>query len=328
MTSFCETCRDMTEVTIKEQKKSKIIKGKNVTYNAKVAYCNKCNNEVFVSNIRDYNIEKLDFAYRKLQKLITIPEIQSILERYNIGKRPLSLLLNWGEGTLTRYLNGDIPTKQYSDTLYKLKDYKVMEELLESGKDRITQRAYEVSKAAISGYKKELVNGGDKIDNIVRYIILLCVEITPLALQKLLYYAQGFYMAFNGTFLFDEDCEAWVHGPVYRNIYKEYKCFGFDPIDDDIESQNYRLNQIEAEVLERICLYFGCYSGKVLEKMTHVESPWKNARKGLDENEGSDRVITKEAILEYFDNIREKYNMLNVSDIKDYSDDLFNKIYN
>ena len=33
-------------------------------------------------------------------------------------------------------------------------------------------------------------------------------------LQKLLYYAQAWYLAFEDTPLFDEDFEAWVHGPT------------------------------------------------------------------------------------------------------------------
>ncbi|MEG1410368.1 MAG: DUF4065 domain-containing protein [Terrisporobacter sp.] len=29
-----------------------------------------------------------------------------------------------------------------------------------------------------------------------------------------------------GTNLFKEDCEAWVHGPVYKVVYEEYKEYG------------------------------------------------------------------------------------------------------
>ena len=38
--------------------------------------------------------------------------------------------------------------------------------------------------------------------------------ITPLKLQKLLYFAQGNYLAKYNMPLFDEDFEAWIHGPV------------------------------------------------------------------------------------------------------------------
>jgi hypothetical protein len=45
-----------------------------------------------------------DKAFREQTKLITVPIIENILDKYDIGKRPLSLLMGWGEGTLTRYL--------------------------------------------------------------------------------------------------------------------------------------------------------------------------------------------------------------------------------
>ena len=37
------------------------------------------------------------------------------MSKYNIGKRPLSLLLDWGELTITRYLKGMPPKKEYLD---------------------------------------------------------------------------------------------------------------------------------------------------------------------------------------------------------------------
>lgn len=47
--------------------------------------------------------------------------------------------------------------------------------------------------------------------------------ITNLKLQKLLYYAQGYFLAKKDIPLFDEDFLAWEHGPVIRKIYNIYK---------------------------------------------------------------------------------------------------------
>ena len=72
--------------------------------------------------------------------------MELILKKYDIGKRPLSLLLGWGESTLTRYLDGDIPTKQYSNTLKKiLNNPDDMKDLLEKNKDNIKDVAYRKS---------------------------------------------------------------------------------------------------------------------------------------------------------------------------------------
>ena len=47
--------------------------------------------------------------------------------------------------------------------------------------------------------------------------------ISNLKLQKLLYYAQGCYLAIKGKPLFFEKILAWAHGPVVNEVYQEYK---------------------------------------------------------------------------------------------------------
>ena len=49
------------------------------------------------------------------EEVISIPEIAAILNNYRIGKKPLAKLLGWGETTIIRYMDGDVPTKEYSD---------------------------------------------------------------------------------------------------------------------------------------------------------------------------------------------------------------------
>jgi putative zinc finger/helix-turn-helix YgiT family protein len=329
MKGFCEKCRDTVEYSVKTVDKEKEIKGKVLKYVGKVAYCNECKEEIFVPEIRDYNLSKLDAAYRESENLIRVADIEKILEKYDIGKRPLSLLLGWGEVTLTRYVDGDTPSKPYSDMLKCiLEDKKHYLEILEKNKDSISPIAYRKSKAAVERMSVTTGNEISKLESGVRYLLMQTSEITPLALQKLLYFAQGFQKAFADIFIFEEDCEAWMHGPVYRNIYEKYKCYGFNPIEEkDLSFENINLSEDEKELLDHIILYFGCYSGKVLESMTHLEKPWRVARSGLKDWESSDRIIEKEEISSYFNSVKEKYKMLNLSDIKDYSKDLFNKLY-
>lgn len=332
MLGFCVECRDMVEYHIKEKKMTKNIKGKEIEYVGKTAFCIECKSEMFVAEIRDYNLMMLDEAFRKKEDLITVPEMEFILEKYNIGKRPLSLLLGWGELTLTRYLDGDIPTRQYSETLRKiLNEPGYMKELLEKNKESLTKIAYKRCSEALENVEDNEpldFSSPNKIDHVVKYLLMSCSDITPLALQKLLYYAQAFFKIFTGEYLFSNDCEAWVHGPVYANVYHKYKNYGCAPIGNySDEWIGIELTRLEKEVLDSIVRNFGCYSGKILEKMTHVETPWSHTRMGLEENESSNRIIEKELIEKYFSDIKLKHNMLNISDIRDYSTDLFNKLY-
>ena len=128
--------------------------------------------------------------------------------------------------------------------------------------------------------------------------------------------------------MFEEDCEAWIHGPVYRNVYDKYRGYGYNPIEEkELIFEDVNLTEDEKELLDHIVLYFGCYSGKILENMTHSEEPWRVTRRGLMDWETSDRVIEKTEMESYFNSVKAKYKMLNLTDIKDYSKDLFSKLY-
>lgn len=127
-----------------------------------------------------------------------------------------------------------MPTKQYSEILTRIHDDpKYYSEILEAGKGRLKAiSAYEKSKKAVDVllFSTSDTSNETKISFAIKYLLNQCGDITPLALQKALYYIQGFYNAFYNDFIFSEDCEAWVHGPVYRDIYFRYRDYHFDPI--------------------------------------------------------------------------------------------------
>lgn len=70
-------------------------------------------------------------------------------------------------------------------------------------------------------------------------------------------------------------------------------------------------------------LLFGCYSGNVLREMTHLTNPWKDVRKGLTDEEYSERIIDKKSIDDYFKTICKTYHISSLEDIKEYSLNLF-----
>src|SRR3954447_8990596 len=54
--------------------------------------------------------------------------------------------------------------------------------------------------------------------------------LTNMALQKVLYFADGEYIAKERRRLFDDRIEAWEYGPVVPTVYHEFKRFGGQPI--------------------------------------------------------------------------------------------------
>lgn len=98
------------------------LKDKKYSYIGKKATCVDCGSEIYVAEVNDFNLKSLYDVYRQENNIISLEMILDIPKKYSIGKRPLSLLLGWGESTFSRYCDGDMPTKQYSETLKKIYD--------------------------------------------------------------------------------------------------------------------------------------------------------------------------------------------------------------
>ena len=115
--------------------------------------------------------------------------------------------------------------------------------------------------------------------------------ITNLKLQKLLYYAQGCYLALTDTPLFKENLLAWEHGPVVNEIYQKYKGTGANGIKyEDTFSEH--IDDQTQNILKQVYEVFGSYSAWALRNKTHQEAPWLNT----DRNE----IISLELIKSYF----------------------------
>lgn len=123
--------------------------------------------------------------------------------------------------------------------------------------------------------------------------------ITPLKLQKILYYSQGYYLAKYGKPLFKEDFQAWAHGPVNPGVYEKYKDYHYSSIDYPNEIV-VEFDSETANFLSSIWNVFGIFDGKYLESLTHNETPWIEARKGYEPGEKCEVVITKKAMQKFF----------------------------
>ena len=326
--TFCEECRNDVEFTTASVPMTGTIKGKEYHYTGTEARCSDCGNLVFVPEISDDNLRSLYNVFREENGIVSLDVICAIPEKYDIGKRPLSLLLGWGELTFSRYCDGDIPTRQYSDILQRIyNEPQFYSELLEANKANLkSQRTYEKTRRAVDALLSVDAPSNSKINTVIQYLLYQCEDITPLALQKALYYIQGFHFAFYRTFLFPEDCQAWTHGPVYRDIYFRYRDYRFDPIEKTTTFDTSVFSASEKAICDSVINNLCCYSGKILERFTHNEAPWLTTRGDLPDSAPSDRIIEKSVIGAYFDAVKAKYNMVNPRDIKDYAQDMFHQI--
>ena len=134
--------------------------------------------------------------------------------------------------------------------------------------------------------------------NVAKYILSLSDPdegdiISPLKLQKLLYYAQGFSLAIYDRAIFSEDVMAWNHGPVVREVYREYRDYGSAhiPPPEDYDPEDI-LSTEEQELLNDVYTAYGQYSAWRLSAMTHEEPPWRDTER--------DFTISHDKLKEYF----------------------------
>ena len=141
-----------------------------------------------------------------------------------------------------------------------------------------------------------------KVQDIADYFIWLANYtgsfISNLKLQKLVYYAQAWYLAIHDKPLFDEDFEAWIHGPVIPELYKEYCGFKWKPILKEVEEPKFS-EEIRKFLDEVTDVYFGLDAYE-LEQMTRSEAPWIEARGYLPTDASCNEIISKESMREYF----------------------------
>lgn len=140
------------------------------------------------------------------------------------------------------------------------------------------------------------------VDDVAGYIIKFFHDsgdlITNLKLQKLLYYVQGWYLGLYGEAVFSQELQAWVHGPVQPQVYQQYKKYAWNPISEDVGAV--MLECIIENHIKEVLEEYGGESAWNLERMTHRESPWLEARKNLPKEADSTAVITHQSMQKYF----------------------------
>ena len=297
-----------------------------------VPFCKKCGTLLYDQEIENRIAEQANKRIRECRDILSKEDIVEIISKYDASQKFLSRMLGWGEITLTRYVNNNFtPNKINSDKLRRIQDpyvfKRILDEKIEESDGKIKEEsAFVRLQDSVIRHIEYLEKSNGKIYQVVNWFLSQSNDenrITHLALQKLLYFSQGWNLALNNKCLFDDDCEAWVHGAVYRNIYDEFKQFKYNPlpyVEKDVD-----LSPEEVTVLENVKrFYFEVYTPKTLELICHLEEPYKIVRKGHSESNRSGEIINKQLIRDYYFDIARKYNITTESldNIKLYLNDL------
>lgn len=122
-------------------------------------------------------------------------------------------------------------------------------------------------------------------------------------LQKLCYYTQAWAYVFENKKI-NFEFEAWVHGPVNRDLWNKLRDYGYSEISVSV-LQNFACNFDEntIDLLEQVWKVYGPLNAIELENLSHSEEPWENARKGYGTFEPSSEIISALDMREYYNSL-------------------------
>ena len=119
--------------------------------------------------------------------------------------------------------------------------------------------------------------------------------LTPLHIQKLVYFAHARFLVFHKRPLVYQDFRAWQYGPVVRDVYDALKSYRARAVTESISSSEEEQEPLQDHgTIDWSFRSFGHLDPFLVVSMTHEpKGPWERARK-------SGRAISNDSIREYY----------------------------
>lgn len=135
-------------------------------------------------------------------------------------------------------------------------------------------------------------------NDIAKYVITIFNQkgkpITNLKLQKILYYIQVAFMRKTGEPAFEDEIQAWRHGPVVPAVYYEYNQYVAEPIDIACDINELQINNQDQKKINEVIEKCEDIPAWTLVNYTHNEYPWSHCYQ-----EGANNPISLEDIRVY-----------------------------
>jgi uncharacterized phage-associated protein len=140
--------------------------------------------------------------------------------------------------------------------------------------------------------------------DVAQYILERIGPMSAMKLQKLVYYSQAWHIVWEDRTLFDDKIEAWANGPVVTSLFAAHR--GQFRVSCIPGSDASSLTEEERESVDVVLEAYGAKSAQWLSDLTHMESPWRDARRGIADGERCDAEITPAALSEYYSSLQPK----------------------
>lgn len=313
---------------IKIRKIKANVKGKIIDFDEYYVVDPTTGEEVFDRNIEIENDIRLYDIYKKQMNLLTSSEIKNIRKKYDMNQKEFALSIGVGEITIHRFENGSIQTESVDSIIRLSEDPDIMYNLLIKNQTNLSDNDFNIFLEKVNALKKlkyhkiaqfnindyiSLKFETESINNVTNQLIIeyntqidnvskkygiednceVAEYITPLKLQKLLYYIQGMALRIYGKPAFLNNISVWQYGPVIEEVYQQYK--GRSPI--STPKTNYEVCDGLKKVIELVVSSYGKIEAESLIDLTHDEDPWIKSK-----NNG---IISIDVIKEYFNKVYE-----------------------
>jgi len=147
------------------------------------------------------------------------------------------------------------------------------------------------------------------LHDVCDYVIVRLAEggekLNHLKLQKLMYYIQAWHLAFYGRALFAGKFQAWIHGPVSRELYDRfveskslYSTVGREDVRAEFD-QNSIPDTARAHI-DSVLEVYAPMTDSQLEDMAHEEDPWMEARRGYAVTQRCEAELSEKTMKEYY----------------------------
>jgi uncharacterized phage-associated protein len=138
--------------------------------------------------------------------------------------------------------------------------------------------------------------------DVAAFIISALGSMTAMKLQKLVYYCQAWSLVWDEEPLFSEKIYAWANGPVVYELFKEYQ--GKFKVDAIPKGNSKKLSTVQKASVVGVLKAYGGKPSQWLSDLTHMEMPWRDARKGLMEKTRGFNEITHASMMEYYSGLQ------------------------
>lgn len=302
------------------------VKGKEIEFEEYYMIDPENGEEIFDRNLEIENDMRLYDIYKKQVNLLTSTEIKTIRKKYQMNQKEFSQAIGLGEITIHRFENGSIQTEAVDSVIRLSDDPDIMYNFLLKNQSNFDENEYikflkitynlkklkehKIAKFSINdimNLKFETTDAqnvtnqlitryNNRVDELSKKYEIedncgIAEYITPLKLQKLLYYIQGLSAKIFGKPAFNNNIVAWSYGPVIEEIYQIYK--GRTPI--STPKSEMKISDGLEKIIDIVISSYGQIEAEKLIGLTHDEDPWKNVEKNS--------IIDFESIKKYFEKV-------------------------